>query len=390
MTRYIARRLLQSAILIVLVVTAVFFIFQMMPGDISTIFIQPDIPPEARVALIKRMGLDRPAHERYVEYLRQLATLDLGTAFPTATFRGGRPVTEIIAERLPRTVLLFALVVVVNYWLGYVFGKRIAWKRGRWSEFAVTLTGVTLHNVFTPVAALFFLWVFALKLGYFPFGGWQDYARWRPFIERGLTSNDVFVPMIVTAALLLPWTLLLVRATQDVDRRRMRMLARGAGSAIFALGAAVWWQRAGLAGLAADILMHATLPLVTLVTIGFAGPMLVMRDSMLETMREDFVLTARAKGLRDRVVRDRHAARTALLPIATSFALAISLVVDGALITETLFSWPGMGHALLRSALEKNFPVTMGVVLVLAAAVLLAHLVVDLLYAWIDPRVRHE
>lgn len=141
--------------------------------------------------------------------------------------------------------------------------------------------------------------------------------------------------------------------------------------------------------LAADVLRHMTLPLLTLVTIGFAGPMLVMRDSMLETMREDFVLTARAKGLPEHVVRDKHAARTALLPIATSFALAVALAVDGALITETIFSWPGMGHALLRSVIEKNFPVTMGVVLVLAAAVLVAHLIVDLLYAWLDPRVSH-
>ena len=148
-----------------------------------------------------------------------------------------------------------------------------------------------------------------------------------------------------------------------------------------------WWWRAGLGPLAADILHHMALPLLTLVLIGFAGPMLVMRDSMLETMREDFVLTARAKGLPDSVVRDRHAARTALLPIATSFALAVALAVDGALITETIFSWPGMGHALLRSVVEKNFPVAMGVVLVLAAAVLVAHLVVDVLYAWLDPRV---
>jgi peptide/nickel transport system permease protein len=117
--------------------------------------------------------------------------------------------------------------------------------------------------------------------------------------------------------------------------------------------------------------------------------MLVMRDSMLETMRDDFVLTARAKGLPDHQVRHRHAARAALLPIATSFALAVALVVDGAVITETVFSWPGMGQALLRSVTEKNYPVTMGVVLVAGATVLLAHVVVDLLYAVIDPRVRH-
>ena len=389
MTRYLARRLLQSVVLIVLIITAVFFIFQVMPGDVTTMFIQPDIPPEVRENMIRRLKLDRPAHERYFEYLRQLATFDLGVAFPSATFRGDRPVLEIVAERLPRTVLLFTAVVIVNYALGFVLGKRIAWRRGRWSEYVATITGVTLLNVFTPVAALFLLWVFALRAGYFPFGGWQDYARWRPFVERGLTSNDVFVPMLVTGAGLITWWLLLVRATREVDRRRVRRVARVVGLLVYACIAGAWWWRSGLGVLAADILRHMTLPLLTLVTIGFAGPMLVMRDSMLETMREDFVLTARAKGLPERVVWDKHAARTALLRIATSFALAVALAVDGALITETIFSWPGMGHALLRSVIEKNFPVTMGVVLVLAAAVLVAHLIVDLLYAWLDPRVSH-
>lgn len=390
MTQYLARRLAQSVVLVFLIVTAVFFIFQVMPGDISVVFIQPGIPPEARDALMERLGLNRPAHERYFEYLRQLAAFDLGTAFPTATFRGGRPVTEIIAERLPRTVLLFAFVVIVNYAIGFALGTRIAWRRGRWTEYAATVVGVTLLNVFTPVAALFFLWVFALQFGLFPFGGWQDYGLWRPFIERGLTSNDVFVPMIATALLFGVWALLLLPATREIDRRSVRRAARVGGLFVYALGAALWWRQAGLGPLAADVLRHMTLPLLTLVTIGFAAPMLVMRDSMLETMREDFVLTARAKGLPDGVVRDRHAARTALLPIATSFALAVALVVDGALITETLFSWPGMGHALLRSVLEQNFPVTMGSVLVLSTSVLLAHLVVDLLYAWMDPRIRYE
>jgi peptide/nickel transport system permease protein len=389
-TRYVARRLLQSAVMVVLVVTAVFLVFQVMPGDITAIMIQPDIPPEAREALIRQLGLDRPAHERYLAYLGGLARLDLGRAFPTPSFQGGRAVGEIIGERLPRTVLLFLLVVVGNYALGFTLGKRIAWRRGQWTEYVATVAGVTLANVFTPVAALFFLWLFALELRRFPFGGWQDFALWRPAIERGLTSNDVFVPMLATGLLLLAWVLLLRRATREIDRRTARAAARLAGVAVFAAGAAWWWRRAGLGVLALDVLHHMTLPVLTLVTLGFAGSMLVMRDSMLETMREDYVLTARAKGLPDRAVRDRHAARTALLPIVTSFALAVALVVDGAVITETLFSWPGMGHALLNSVLEQNFPVTMGVVLVLAVAVLLAHLLVDVLYAWLDPRIRYD
>lgn len=390
MAWYLARRLGQSVLLLFLVVTAVFFVFQVMPGDITAIMIQPDIPPEARQALIVELGLDRPAHERYAAYLAGLLRLDLGRAFPTPSFKGGRPVTEVIAERLPRTVLLFLVVVLLSYAIGYTLGKRIAWRRGHWTEYAATVSGVTLLNVFTPVAVLFFLWLFALELRRFPFGGWQDDALWRPFVDRGLTSNDVFVPMLVTGVLLVVWLLLLRRATREIDHRTARAAARAGGTLVYLAGALWWWERAGIGVLALDVLRHMTLPVLTLVTLGFAGSMLVMRDSMLETMREDFVLTARAKGLPDRAVRDRHAARTALLPILTSFALAVALVVDGAVITETLFSWPGMGHALLSSVLEQNFPVTMGVVLVLGVAVLLAHLLVDLLYAWLDPRVRHD
>ena len=123
MTKYLFRRLMQSALLLVLVVTAVFLIFQVMPGDITTMIIDPETPPEARQALIERLGLDRPVHERLVIYLGQLARGDLGSAFPTATFRGGRPVTEIIIERLPRTIILFVAVVVLNYLIGFLFGR---------------------------------------------------------------------------------------------------------------------------------------------------------------------------------------------------------------------------------------------------------------------------
>jgi len=390
MIRYILRRLGQSAVLLLLIVGAVFGIFQLMPGDVTTILIQPNIPPEARQELIIQLGLDRPAHERFLKYLGGLARFDLGTSFPTPSFQGGRAVNAIIAERLPRTLLLFITVVLINYAIGFALGKRIAWRRGRWTEHAATISGVALLNVFTPVAALFYLWLFALQFRLLPFGGWQTYGLWRRFIDRGLVSNDVIVPMLATGAFLFVWILLVFAATREVDRPDRRRAARWAGVALYLLGAAWWWRSAGLETLALDVLTHMVLPVLTLVTLGFAGPMLVMRDSMLETMREDFILTARAKGLPDHVVRDRHAARTALLPIATSFALAVALVVDGAVITETLFSWPGMGHALLRSVLEQNFPVTMGVILVLGVAVLAAHLIVDVLYAWIDPRIRHE
>src|SRR5262249_10294675 len=153
--------------------------------------IDPEVTPEARQALIERLGLDRPVHERFAIYMGHLARLDLGTAFPTASFRGGQPVAQIVAERLPRTAVLFIAVVVINYLVGFVLGKHIAWRRGGAGELAATGAGVILYNVFTPVAGLVLLWLFALKAGLFPFGGWQEFPRWRPFVDRGLTSNDV-------------------------------------------------------------------------------------------------------------------------------------------------------------------------------------------------------
>ena len=389
MVQYVLRRLLQSIVLLALVVAAVFLVFQVMPGDVTSLMINPQTPPEAREAMIERLGLDRPVHERFLIYLERIAHLDLGTAFPTASFRGGEPVVDLIAERLPRTFLLFSIVVLLNYTIGFAVGKRIAWRRGSMAELLPTSIGVVLYNVFTPLAGLVVLWLFALKLRLFPFGGWQTFALWRPFIDRGLTSNDVFLPMLGTGVFFVAWLGLLLLATRRVDRRAVGTALRIGGVAVFAAGALWWWQRTGLLPLATDVVYHMTLPVATLVLIGFASPMLVMRDSMLETMRDDFVLTARAKGLSERQVRDRHVARAALLPIATSFALAVALVLDGAVITETLFSWPGMGQAVLRSVIEQNYPVTIGMVLVVGVAVLVAHLAVDLLYAVIDPRVRH-
>jgi peptide/nickel transport system permease protein len=388
-TRFLLGRLAQSLALLILIVAAVFLVFQVMPGDITTVMIDPDTPPEARQAVIERLGLERPVHERFLLYLSSLARLDLGTAFPTASFRGGQPVATIVAERLPRTVVLFVAVVLITYTIGVAAGTRIAWRRGRLSELVPTAIGVVLHNVFTPMAGLVLLWLFALQFGLFPFGGWQDFQRWRPFIDQGLSSNDVFVPMLGTGLFVAAWTVLLERATRELDRRSVRRAARAAGGLALVAGVYGWWQRTGMLPLALDVLYHMTLPVLALVVIGFATPMLVMRDSMLETMRDDFVLTARAKGLPESVVRDRHAARAALMPIATSFALALAGVVDGAVITETVFSWPGMGQALLRSVIEKNYPVTTGVVLVAGVAVLAAHLILDLVYAAMDPRVRH-
>jgi peptide/nickel transport system permease protein len=142
--------------------------------------------------------------------------------------------------------------------------------------------------------------------------------------------------------------------------------------------------------LAWDIIKHMVLPVLVLSLISFAGTMLLMRNSMLETMREDYVLTARAKGLSESAVRDRHAARNALLPVVTSFVFSLAFAIDGGVITETIFSWPGMGLTLLDAAVSQDLPLAVGAFVLTGVFALIAHVIADVLYAFLDPRIRYQ
>ena len=132
------------------------------------------------------------------------------------------------------------------------------------------------------------------------------------------------------------------------------------------------------------------LPVATLTLISFAGTMLLTRNSMLETVREDYVTAARAKGLPEGQVRDRHAARNALLPVVTSLVYSLLFAIDGSVIVESVFSWPGIGLTLLEAVRSEDLPLVMGAIVFIGLLSLIAHLVVDVLYAWLDPRIRYR
>ena len=150
-----------------------------------------------------------------------------------------------------------------------------------------------------------------------------------------------------------------------------------------------WWL-SGVGHLAWDIMRHMALPVGTLTLISFGGTMLLTRNSMLETIREDFVTVARAKGLPERTVRDRHAARNALLPVVTSLVFSLAFAVDGSVIIESIFSWPGMGRTLLDAVLKEDMPLALGAFVLLGVMTLVAHLIADVLYVYLDPRVRYQ
>jgi peptide/nickel transport system permease protein len=384
MRKYLIRRLAQNVLTFFLFLTAVYFLLDAQPGDFGNFFINdPRLTAEQRQLLRHNLGLDRSAWERYLIWIGNFVRGDFGISFSNYP----RPVLDVIAERAPRTVVLFLSATVVSFYLGFLAGKILAWHRGGLIEHVVTLGGVGLYTVFLPWFALVMVWFFAYTLRLFPIGKFVDPVLWR---EAPVSANTVFGRMLLTAVLAsvaLVICLLVTRRFGPVSRRGLRWL----GGAVVLIGIVVYWLffAGGTARYALDILHHLVLPIVTLAAISFAGTMLLTRSSMLETLREDYILAAHAKGLPDKVVRDKHAARNALLPVFTSFVFSLAGVLNGGVITETTFSWPGMGLTLLKAANMQDVPMTVGVLVFTGTLTLTAHFVADILYAYLDPRVRY-
>jgi peptide/nickel transport system permease protein len=385
MLKMLGVRLAQMLALFLVFLAILFFLIQLSPGDPTLRFIgNPDIPPQARLDLIKRFGLDQPLHVQFLTYMRNFFTGDLGVSLMNYP----RPVAEILWERVPRTIWLFFGSTLLAYYFGFVWGKVLAWKRGGFSEYGVTLIGVFLFTVFVPWFALMMIWLFAFMLSLFPTGKFLDPTIWRgtPF-----GANDVFIAMLATVGtmMVVGW-IGHVLARRAADSRGLSRTVSWATTAAVFGGAALYWGifRAEQVRYALDILHHTILPTLTVTLIAFGGVMLLMRTSMLETLSEDYILTARAKGLPDKVIRDRHAARNALLPVVTSLVLALASIIGGGIVTESLFAWPGVGVSLLNAAIMGDYPLALGALAFIGILALVGHLVVDILYSYLDPRIR--
>lgn len=382
MLRYITGRVLQIILTFFLFLTLSYALIEAMPGDFGQVFLQdPKLTPAQREALKASLGLDRPPQERFFIYMGSLLRGDLGISFQYYP----RPVVDVILERAPRTIMLFLTATVVSFYVGFMVGKVLAWRRGRWLEYATTVGGVTLYTVFTPWFGLLMIWLFAYTLDWFPIGKFITPTLWR---RAPVEANVVFNRMLVTALIATVVLFVLLFLTRRVDAR-WRRAVRLAGVGSIAGGIVIAWSASGLSRYALDILHHLVLPVMTLTLITFAGTMLLTRNSMLETLREDYITTARAKGLPEKVIRDKHAARNALLPVVTSFVFSLAFAFSGGVITEGVFSWPGMGEVLLISALTQDIPTMMGALIFTGVFALFAHLVADILYAFLDPRIRY-
>ena len=383
MTGYLVRRVGQMGLTLFLIITLTFFLVEAQPGDYASFYVlNPDLPPDVKDQIRAAFGLDKPVWQQYLIHLRNTFSGNFRVSFGNFP----RPVLDVLAERIPRTLVLFLTATAASFYLGFFLGKAIAWRRGGLFEYAATISGATLFTAFTPAFALMMIWVFAFKLGWFPVGKFLDPLVWR---GTEVSANYVFGNMLLSAAAFIVFALLVMLLLKKLGRRVPTALA----APVLVVGAAVVvlaWGFSGIGGLALDILKHMILPVATLTLISFAGTMLLTRNSMLETIREDYVMAARAKGLPEKQVRDRHAARNAMLPVVTSLVYSLIFAIDGSVIIEGIFSWPGTGMTLLSAVRTEDLPLVMGAMLFIGILSLLAHALVDLLYVYLDPRIRYQ
>ena len=311
--RYITRRMIQIIIIFFVILTVLFLLFRLAPGDPVSRMVDPDMDHEDAEVLIVQLGLDKPLGVQYLIYLKNFFTGHFGYSF-----HYGEPVVDIIWNRLPNTILLFTTSIILSALVGVFLGKIASWHKGTKTDSVMTIGALVTHTVFLPWLALILIWIFAYKFGWFPI--------------NGMISEEVWLD-----------------------------------------------PAAGFIAKALDVMYHMILPLSTLFLIHFGAYLLIMRSSMLETLKEDYILTARAKGLEEKVIRDHHAAPNAALPVVTSVGLSLAFSINGGALTETVFTWPGIGRELVSSVSQNDYPLAQACFLMIAGVDLVSILVVEVL-----------
>ncbi len=213
MTGYLLRRAGQMALTLFLIITLTFFLVEAQPGDYASFYVlNPDLPPDVKDQIRASFGLDKPLWQQYLIHLKNTFTGNFGVSFGYFP----RPVLDVVAERLPRTLMLFLTATTISFYFGFFLGKAIAWRRGGLFEYAATISGATLFTAFTPAFALMMIWVFAFKLGWFPVGKFLDPLVWS---GADVSANYVFGNMLLSVAGFAAFALLAVLLLKTFGRR---------------------------------------------------------------------------------------------------------------------------------------------------------------------------
>ncbi|HEY1293507.1 MAG TPA: ABC transporter permease [Chloroflexota bacterium] len=320
MQRYILTRLVQAVPLLLLITVIVFSLTLLLPGGpLAEFASEPSVSPADLQQLRQYYGLDEPAPVRYLQWLGAILHGDFGNSSASH-----QPVSTLIAERLPNTLLLQGIALIVTLALAVPLGLLAAVRQHSWVDYVATLLSSVGHAIPTFWSGLLAIIFFSVQ-----FHAW------------GLPA--------------LPAT-------------GMVTLGSSGGSL-------------------PDRMAHLVLPVAVLALFNASQYTRFVRTSMLDVLGQDYLRTARAKGLAERALIVRHALRTAALPVVTLLALEIPTLFSGAVVVETIFAWPGMGRLFLDSAVRFDYPVLLGLVTIVSVLVIFTALVCDLVYAWLDPRI---
>ncbi|MFH1414586.1 MAG: ABC transporter permease [Elusimicrobiota bacterium] len=322
MKRYLLNRVFLLVPLILGITVISFFIMHLTPGSpVDSVKMSPDIDTRAQMRLYKAYGLDKPLHIQYAGWLGRVVTLDFGTSF-----KDGRKVTEKIIERLPATILLNILSLILIFGIAIPVGIISAVKHNSFTDRFFTVMVFIGYSIPTFALALVLMYIFGVKLAWLPVSGM-------------LSVNYEYL--------------------------------------------SAW-------GRITDIARHLVLPVVTSAIGGLAFISRYMRSSMLEVIGRDFIKAARARGISEKRIILVHALRNALIPIVTMLGLLLPILMSGSVIFETIFSWPGMGRLAYNAIMSRDYPVIMGVGVIMAILTLIGNLLADLGYAAVDPRIRYR
>lgn len=319
------RRVLEAIPLLLGIVTLLFFLLHLAPGDPTAAFFNPNVSPEVIEQMRRNLGLDRPLHEQYLRWLASFLTGNFGYSFSQF-----RPVREVIGDALPNTLVLGGVSLLLIFAVGCAIGVVQAVRQYSPADHVLTFLALFVYSV--------------------------------PGFWLGLMLILLFSSPAVPEALRLP-----ISGMRSLDHE-------------FLAG----WGRL------LDRLRHLVLPSFALGIASAAAVARYTRGAMLEVIRQDYIRTARAKGLPERTVVLKHALRNALIPVVSLLGLFLPVLFGGAVVIEVVFSWPGMGRLLYNAVLARDYPVVLASTFLFGALVVVGNLLADLLYAAIDPRIRNE
>ena len=359
MTQYAIRRILYSIPVIFGILLVTFIMARSIPGDPCTAMLGEKASPEACERFTQQYGLDKPMAVQFGAYIKNIAQGDFGDSI-----RFSRPVSTILLERLPTTIELglFALVIAVLF--GIPAGVISAVRRNSAIDVGVMIAANTGISMPVYWLGLVLAYVFALLL--------KDTPFWLPPSGR-LSAGINAIPFYEV----FQWEAIEGTA-------RYTFMEFFANMYIFNSIITRDWE------VLSDVLKHIILPAVALSTIPLAIIARMTRSSMLEVLRQDYIRTARAKGLFERFVILKHALRNALLPVITIIGLQVGTLFAGAVLTETIFGFAGIGRMLFEAITARDFPIVQGFTIVIAVGYVSVNLLVDLTYVFIDPRIRLE